>query len=314
MRTSTADRRIVVTGGAGFLGQAVVAELTRRGASGVFVPRRVDYDLRHPDAVARMYADASPEIVVHLAARVGGIAANQANPGSFLHDNVVMGAHVLEGARQAGVGRFVAVGTVCSYPAEPEAPFREESLWEGLPEPTNAPYGLAKRLLLAQCQAYRAQYGLDAVYLIPTNLYGPGDDFDPHTSHVIPALIRKMVAAVESGAAEVQCWGDGEATRDFLHVADAAWAIAEAVTAPLGVEPVNLGSGQEVSIRQLAEQVATSTGFSGRLVWDAGRPSGQRRRVLDVTRARQRLGFRAKRTLAEGLAQTIAWYRDHRPA
>jgi GDP-L-fucose synthase len=306
------DRRITVTGGAGFLGRRLVAELARRGANAPFVPRRADYDLTRPEAVDRMYADARPEIVFHLAAVVGGIGANQDNPGRFLHENLVMGAHLIDGARRAEVQRFVAVGTVCAYPAEPAVPFREETLWDGLPEPTNAPYGLAKRLLLAQCQAYRQQYGLDAVYVIPTNLYGPGDDFDPTTSHVIPALIRKMVEAGESGATEIQCWGDGDATRDFLHVDDAAEAICTAGIAPLGGDPVNLGSGTEVSIRELAVLIADACGYTGRLVWDSTKPSGQRRRVLDTSRARERLGFVARRSLDEGLRETVRWYREHR--
>ena len=311
---SLAGRRVTVTGGGGFVGRHVVAALRRAGVWTPFVPRRADYDLTHPDPVARMYADGQPEIVIHLAARVGGIAANQRSPGSFVHDNLMMGALVLDGARRAGVDRFVAVGTVCAYPAAPPTPFREDDLWAGLPEPTNAPYGLAKRLLLTQCQAYRAEYGLDAVYVIPTNLYGPGDHFDLETSHVIPALIRKMVDAQESGADEVICWGDGTPTRDFLHVADAADAIVEAATAPLGAAPVNLGSGTEVSIKVLAEAIAEATGYGGRIVWDDSRPGGQRRRVLDVTRARDLLGFEARRTLDEGLRQTVAWYREHRPA
>lgn len=307
-----AGRRVAVTGGAGFLGRYVVERLRAVGVPDAFVPRRRDYDLTHPDAVARFYADAGPEVVVHLAASVGGIGANLAHPGRFLHENVAMGAHVLEGARRAGVRRFVAVGTVCAYPAEPPAPFVEDALWDGLPEPTNAPYGLAKRLLLAQCQAYRAEYGLDAVYVIPTNLYGPGDDFDPATSHVIPALIRRMVEAVDAGADEVVCWGDGHCTRDFLHAADAAEAIVSAASADLGPEPVNLGSGQERSIRQVADAVAAHVGFAGRIRWDDARPSGQRRRVLDITRARRRLGFSPRRTFDEGLRETVAWYRRHR--
>lgn len=308
-----AGRRVVVTGGAGFLGRRVVAELARWGAPEPFVPRRQDYDLTHPDAVARLYADARPDLVIHLAAVVGGIAANQANPGRYLHDNVVMGAHVVEGARRAGVERLVAVGTVCAYPADPPAPFREDSLWDGPPEPTNAPYGLAKRLLLAQCQAYRAQYGLDSVYVIPTNLYGPGDDFDPATSHVVPALIRRMTEAARAGDDEVVCWGDGRATRDFLYVDDAAEGVVRAAVAPAGGEPINLGSGVERSVAEVAEAVAAACGFSGRLRWDPSRPTGQRRRVLDTSRARDRLGFEASTDFEAGLKRTVAWYRQRRP-
>ena len=306
------DRRVVVTGGAGFLGSRVVAALQRRGVSHPFVPRKKDYDLVSGDAVRKMYADSRPDLVIHLAAVVGGIGANRAHPGRFFHDNLMMGVQVMEQARQCGVSKFVALGTVCAYPKHAPVPFKEESLWDGYPEETNAPYGLAKKMLLVQSQAYRQEYGFNSIFLLPVNLYGPGDNFDPASSHVIPAIIRKMLEAQESGAPEVVCWGDGSATREFLHVDDAAEGIVLAAERFEGAEPVNLGSGEECSIKVLSETVAAACGYQGRITWDPSKPNGQPRRKLDTQKAEQLFGFRARRPFLEGLAQTVAWYREAR--
>jgi GDP-L-fucose synthase len=305
--------RILVTGGGGFLGSHVVDRL---GADGLepFVARRRDYDLTRWEDAARLFADTRPELVLHLAAEVGGIGANRANPGRYWYANLTMGAHVLEQSRLAGVDKLVVVGTVCEYPKLAPVPFREESLWEGFPEETNAPYGVAKRALLVGGQAYRDQYGLEVVHLLEVNLYGPRDSFDPETAHVIPDLIRKMVEAQERGEDQVVLWGDGSPTREFLYVEDAAEAIWLAAQQYSGAEPVNLGSGEEISIRELAELVAELTGFDGEVVWDPSKPNGQPRRRLDTSRAETLFGFRARTPLRDGLQQTIAWYRESRPA
>jgi len=300
--------RLVVTGGAGFLGRAVCERLERCGAAEVFVPRSREFDLRERAAIRRMLGLARPDVVIHLAAVVGGIGANRANPGKYFYDNAVMGLELMEAARQGGISKIVSVGTICSYPKFTTVPFREEELWNGYPEETNAPYGLAKKMLLVQAQAYRQQYGLNAVTLLPVNLYGPGDNFDPASSHVIPALIRKMIEARCSGAAEVGAWGTGQASREFLFVRDAAEAIVRATESYDSPEPLNLGSGQEVTIRQLAELIAELVDFRGQIRWDPSQPDGQLRRCLDTTRARAAIGFSAATTLTAGLRETIDWY------
>jgi GDP-L-fucose synthase len=305
------SKRVLVTGGSGFLGRHVVAAIGRRGAD-VSVPRKAQYDLRHEADVKRMYAELKPEIVVHLAAVVGGIGANRDSPGQFFFENVMMGAQVMEFARLAGVRKFVGIGTICSYPKLAPVPFLERDLWNGYPEETNAPYGIAKKMLLVQGQAYRDQYGFNAIHLLPVNLYGPHDNFDPRSSHVIPALIRKCVEATESGASEVVCWGTGNATREFLFVEDAAEAIALATEQYDGGDPVNIGAGFEIGIRELAELIAELTGFQGRVSFDRTKPDGQPRRMLDITRAHERFGFAASTPLREGLQRTIAWYRGER--
>jgi GDP-L-fucose synthase len=308
---SLAGARTMVTGGAGFLGRRVVAELEDAGAS-VSVPRSADYDLTSAVDVERALADARPEVVVHLAAVVGGIGANRLHPGRFFYENAVMGIELMERSRRAGVERFVVVGTVCAYPKHTPTPFREDALWDGYPEETNAPYGLAKKMLLVQAQAYRAEFGFDAIYLLPANLYGPGDNVDPETSHVIPALIRRFVEASETGAPEVVLWGTGSPTREFLYVDDAARGIRMATERYAGPEPVNLGSGQEISIRDLAGKVAAIVGYEGRIDWDPSMPDGQPRRALDTSRAEGVFGFRAEVDLDEGLRRTVAWYREQR--
>ena len=306
------DLRVVVTGGAGFLGSVLVNRLRTAGAT-VTAPRRRDYDLTDAQAAARLFADTSPAIVFHLAAAVGGIGANRANPGRFFYDNMAMGLNVVEGARRYDrLHKLVIVGTTCSYPGEGPVPLREVDLWSGYPEATNAPYGVAKRALLVMAQGYRRQYGLRAIYLIPANLYGPGDNFDPETSHVIPALIKKCVDAVEQGADEITAWGDGSPTREFLYVDDAARGIMLAGERYDDPEPINLGTGEEISIRDLLTLIAELTGFRGRIVWDRTMPGGQRRRRLDVTRAQVLLGYAAQAPLPEGLRQTIASYRASR--
>ena len=306
--TSWIDKRIVVTGGAGFLGSAVVNRLKMAGCQQIFVPRSRDYDLRDQTAIKRLYINARPEIVIHLAAVVGGIGANRASPGSFFYDNAIMGIQLLEYARQFGLAKFVVVGTVCAYPKFTPLPFKEEDLWNGYPEETNAPYGLAKKMLLVQAQAYRAQYNFNAIYLIPVNLYGPGDNFNLNSGHVIPALIRKCVEAKENNGNEIVLWGDGSPTREFLYVDDAAEAIVSAAERYDGAEPVNLGTGNEISIRDLAQLIAAEVGFAGAIRWDTAKPNGQPRRRLDTTRAEQYFGFHARHSLREGIAKTINWY------
>ncbi|HEY8489479.1 MAG TPA: GDP-L-fucose synthase [Dehalococcoidia bacterium] len=306
------ERSVMVTGGAGFLGRHVVAELAARGAARIFVPRSRDFDLRDPDAARRALDRARPDLVIHLAAVVGGIGANRAQPGRFLYDNAIMGLQLMELARRFGVAKFVTVGTICAYPKHAPVPFREEDLWNGYPEETNAPYGLAKKLLLVQGQAYREQYGFNAIHLLPVNLYGPGDNFDPESSHVIPALIRKCVEARDAGARYIQAWGTGTASREFLYVADAAEGVVLAAERYDGAEPVNLGTGQEITIRELAALIAGLTGFRGEIRWDPSQPDGQPRRRLDVSRAAERFGFRAATPLREGLRRTIAWYEAQR--
>jgi len=303
------EKRVVITGGAGFLGSYLVKSLRRRGYTEIFVPRSSDYDLTTERAVECLYRDAKPEVVIHLAGRVGGIGANRANPGKFYYDNLVMGAMLMEYARRCGVTKFVAVGTICAYPKFTPVPFREDDLWNGYPEETNAPYGLAKKMLLVQSQAYRQQYGFNAIYLLPVNLYGQGDNFDPESSHVISALIRKCLEAQEAGEQKVTLWGTGRPTREFLYVEDCAEGICLGTECYDGPEPVNLGSGQEISIRELAELIAQLTGFRGEFVWDTSQPDGQPRRCLDTTRAERYFGFRARIPLKEGLHRTIEWYR-----
>jgi GDP-L-fucose synthase len=301
-------RRVTVTGGAGFLGSFVVEKLRERGCRDIFVPRSSQYDLVDMEAVKRLYRDTRPDIVIHLAARVGGIGANQASAGKFFYDNAMMGIQLIEQGRLFGLEKFVALGTVCAYPKFAAVPFREETLWDGYPEETNAPYGLAKKMLLVQSQAYRDQYGFNSIYLLPVNLYGPLDNFDLETSHVIPALIRKCLEAKERGEAEIVCWGDGSPTREFLYVEDCAEAILLATERYNESEPVNIGTGREISIKDLIKVIAQLTEYRGRIVWDTTKPNGQPRRCLDTERARKLFGFSAKRDFREGLRQTIEWY------
>lgn len=308
------NKRVVVTGGAGFLGTAVVAKLRARGCRHLFVPRSRDYDLVDGEAVRRLYRDAQPDLVLHLAARVGGIGANRDHPARFLYDNLMMGAQVIEEAYRSNVDKVLVVGTVCSYPKCTPVPFSESALWDGYPEETNAPYGVAKKLLLVQGQAYRQEYGFNVVHLLPANLYGPGDHFDLQTSHVIPAVIRKCAEAAERKASRVTMWGTGAATREFLYVEDGAEGIVSAAERYDSPEPLNLGTGVEISIRQLVQKIAALAGFTGEVVWDAGKPDGQPRRCLDVSRAEKVLGFRPRVSLDQGLARTVEWYRDHRGA
>jgi len=306
------DRKVVVTGGAGFLGSFLVEKLRQRGAMEVFVPTIQEYDLVKEEAVTRLLKDARPDVVIHLAAFVGGIGANRAHPAEFFYNNLMMGVQLMHQAWKSGVKKFVAIGTVCAYPKFTPIPFREEDLWNGYPEETNAPYGLAKKMLLVQAQAYRQQYGYNAVFLLPVNLYGPRDNFNPDSSHVIPALIRKCCEAQEGGESEVVVWGDGSPTREFLYVEDAAEAIALATERYDGEEPVNLGSGKEISIRRLAEIIAGETGFTGRLAWDTTKPNGQPRRALDTSRAERYFGFKAHTSFEDGLRRTIEWYQKSR--
>ena len=304
-------RRVLVTGGGGFLGSHVVSRLKARGDE-VFVARRADYDLTDAAAVDQLFADARPEVVYHLAAEVGGIGANRSNPGRYWYANLAMGMHILEASRRADVEKLVLLGTICSYPKFTPVPFREDDFWAGYPEETNAPYGVAKKSLLVGAQAYRAQHGLNTIYLVPVNLYGPRDNFDLETSHVIPAMIRKMVDANERGNEEVVLWGDGSATREFLYVEDCAEALELAGDRFDGDEPVNIGTGSEISIRDLAELVSDVAGYSGEIRWDTSKPNGQPRRCLDVSRAQRLFGFRAGTSLRDGLEATLAWYVEHR--
>lgn len=307
-----ANKRVLVTGGAGFLGRHIVKILLQRGLpeEALTIPRSATCDLRRWENCDRVTR--GQDVVIHVAGNVGGIGYNRENPGSLFYDNIIMGVQLMEAARQNGVGKFVAIGTVCAYPKFTPVPFREENLWDGYPEETNAPYGLAKKMLLVQAQAYRRQYGFNAIYLLPVNLYGPGDNFDPRSSHVIPALIRKCVEAVERGEREIVVWGTGNATREFLYVEDAAEGIVLATERYNGAEPVNLGAGMEISIRDLTEMIARLTGFTGKIVWDTSKPDGQPRRCLDTSRAERLFGFRARITFEQGLQRTIDWYRHSR--
>jgi len=305
-------RRVCVTGGAGFLGSFLVEKLRQRGAEDIFVPLLQYYDLVQPESIRRMLDDARPDIILHLAAHVGGIGANRAHPAEFFYDNLMMGVQLMHQAYERGVEKFVALGTVCAYPKFTPVPFHEDDLWGGYPEETNAPYGLAKKMLLVQSQAYRDQYGFNSIFLLPVNLYGPRDNFDLNSSHVIPALIRKCIEAQEAGESEVVVWGDGSPTREFLYVEDAAEGILLAAEHYNQSLPVNLGSGNEIAIKDLAEMIARLTGFSGKLVWDTDKPNGQPRRALDTTRAEQMFGFRAQTNFEEGLRRTIEWYRQRR--
>ena len=305
-------RRVLVTGGAGFLGRTLLRKMAERGAGSVAAPRAEEVDLRDKAAIRRCLRATRPDLVIHAAAVVGGIGANRAHPGRFFYENAVMGIELIEEARLAGVGKLVCLGTICAYPKFTPVPFREEELWNGYPEETNAPYGLAKKMLLVQLQAYRAEYGFRGVFLLPVNLYGPEDNFDLETSHVIPAMIRRFLEAKATGASEVTLWGDGSPTREFLYVEDAAEGILAAAERYDGAEPVNLGSGEEISIRDLATLVAKETGFTGAVRWDTSKPNGQPRRRLDVSRAERLFGWRATTRLAEGLGKTVAWYRESR--
>jgi GDP-L-fucose synthase len=311
MSTFWQDRRVVVTGGGGFLGSFVVERIRQNGAR-VVIPRSAEYDLVDRGAVHRLLTDARPDLVIHLAARVGGIGANRANPGRYLFENAMMGLQLFEECRLAQVPKLVAVGTICAYPKFAPVPFKEEDLWNGYPEETNAPYGIAKKMMLVQSQAYRDQYGMNSVVLFPVNLYGPRDNFDLESSHVIPAMIRKFVSARERGQGEVVLWGDGTPTREFLYVEDAAEGIVLAAERYDSSEPVNLGNGQELQIRDLAEKIAKAARYEGRFVWDTSKPNGQPRRRLDVSRARERFGFEARTPFDKGIAATVAYYEEHR--
>ncbi|TKJ36667.1 MAG: GDP-fucose synthetase [Planctomycetes bacterium B3_Pla] len=306
------NRRVVVTGGTGFLGGFVTEGLRNRGCKSILVPKIEDYDLVNMDSVVRMYEDMKPDIVVHLAAAVGGIGANREHPGEFFYKNLMMGIQLIEQARLQKIEKFVAIGTVCAYPKFTPVPFKEEDIWNGYPEETNAPYGLAKKMLLVQSQSYRAEYGFNSVFLVPVNLYGPGDNFDPAGSHVIPALIKKCVDAVDSGADHIECWGTGNVSREFIYAADAAEGILSATEHYDGAEPVNIGAGFEMTIKELAGKIAKLTGFTGEIRWDSSKPDGQPRRYLDVSRAREYFGFEAKTPFDEGLKATIDWYMANR--
>jgi GDP-L-fucose synthase len=309
-----AKKRVTVTGGAGFLGSFVVEKLKERGCANIFVPRSSEYDLVEMQAVKRLYRASRPDIVIHLAARVGGIGANRANPGKFFYDNAMMGMQLIEQGRLHDLEKFVALGTVCSYPKFAPVPFDEKDLWNGYPEETNAPYGLAKKMLLAQSQAYRSQYGFNSIFLVPVNLYGPRDNFNLETSHVIPALIRKCLEAKEQGDDEIVCWGDGTPTREFLYVDDCAEAILLAGETFNNSEPVNIGTGEEISIKDLVALIVALIGYPGRVVWDTSQPNGQPRRYLNTERAKKLLGFCAKTGLREGLRKTFQWYLSARHA
>jgi GDP-L-fucose synthase len=302
--------RVVVTGGAGFLGSYVVEKLQARGCENIFVPRKAQYDLVQMEAVRQLYADTRPDLVIHLAAVVGGIGANQRNPGRYFYDNLMMGVQLMEEARLRGVKKFIATGTICAYPKFTPVPFREDDLWNGYPEETNAPYGLAKKMMLVQSQAYREQYGFNSIFLLPVNMYGRRDNFDLETSHVIPALIRKCVEAVRQNEKHITCWGTGKATREFLHADDCAEGILLAAEKYNKSEPVNLGAGFEISIRELAEKIRVLTGFSGDIIWDSSKPDGQPRRSLDTSRAEREFGFRASISFDKGLRETIEWYQQ----
>lgn len=310
MNSFIAGKRIAVTGGAGFLGRHVVAKLRARGCQDIYIPRSRQYDLTTTEGIQAMYQDYKPDIVIHLAAVVGGIGANQKNPGRYFYDNLIMGAQLIEYGRRTGLEKFVAIGTVCSYPKYCPVPFREEDIWSGYPEETNAPYGLAKKMMLVQSMAYRQQYGFNSIFLLPTNLYGPYDNFDLETSHVIPAIIKKCVTAAKEGKSSITLWGDGTASREFMYVEDAAEAILLATERYNLSLPVNLGSGREITIRELAALIARYCGFTGNIVWDTTKPNGQPRRALDTLKAKEAFGFEAKTSLEEGLKSVVAWYRS----
>jgi GDP-L-fucose synthase len=304
------NKRVVVTGGSGFLGSFVAEKLRKRGCKNVFVPRSMDYNLVEMDMVKRLYNDAKPDIVIHMAARVGGIGANRVNPGKFFYDNLMMGVQMIEIGYRMGIEKFVVIGTICSYPKFTPVPFKEEDLWNGYPEETNAPYGLAKKMLLVQAQAYRQQYGLNAINLLPVNLYGPRDNFDPESSHVIPALIKKCIDAMKNNESQIIVWGTGKPTREFLYVEDAAEGILAATEHYNKTGPVNLGAGFEISIRDLINLIAKLTGFTGEIMWDDSKPDGQPRRCLDISKAEEEFGFRAKINFEKGLRKTIEWYKQ----
>lgn len=306
------NQRFVVTGGSGFLGKVLTQKMQERGATEIFIPRIEDYDLVDPVAIDQMLQDSKPDVIIHLAAHVGGIGANSEHPAEFFYDNLMMGVQLMHKAWQTGVKKFTAIGTVCAYPKFTPVPFKEDDIWNGYPEETNAPYGLAKKMLLVQSQAYREQYGFNSIFLLPVNLYGPGDNFNLRSSHVIPALIRKCIEAEEAGVKEIEVWGDGSPTREFLYVEDAAEGILLATEFYNESLPVNLGSGNEIAIKELAEKIANLSGFSGQLRWNTDKPNGQPRRGLDTTRAYEKFGFRANMTFDEGLANTIAWYRENK--
>jgi GDP-L-fucose synthase len=308
------DKRIVVTGGAGFLGGYVTKGLKERGCTNILVPKIEDYDLVDINDINRMYDDMKPDIVIHLAAVVGGIGANREHPGEFFYKNLMMGVQLIEQGRLRDIEKFVAIGTVCAYPKFTPVPFREEDIWNGYPEETNAPYGLAKKMLLVQSQSYRAEYGFNSIFLLPVNLYGPGDNFNPASSHVIPALIKKCVDAIESGADHIDCWGTGSASREFIYAADAAEGILLATEHYNGCEPVNIGAGFEITIKDLTDKIVELTGFTGEIRWDTSRPDGQPRRRLDVSKAKEYFSFEAKTGFDEGLKATIDWYRKNKPA
>lgn len=302
------NKRITVTGGAGFLGQNIVKKLKDMGCRDIFIPRSKDYDLVNMEDVRRLYIDADPDVVIHLAAVVGGIGANSQNPGRFFYDNLMMGVQMMEQGRLHNIDKFVAIGTICCYPKFTPVPFKEENLWNGYPEETNAPYGLAKKMLLVQSQAYRQQYDFNSIFLLPVNLYGPGDNFDECSSHVIPAIIKKCIDAIENGDEEIEVWGTGKATREFIYVEDAAESIVLAAEKYNKSDPVNIGAGFEISIKELVELVVDITGFSGKVVWDSSKPDGQPRRCLDTSRAEKEFGFKAKMDFSDGLKRTIEWY------
>ncbi len=311
-RDTLKNKKICVTGGAGFLGSFVIRKLEERGVKDIFIPKFEDYNLVSQTDILHMLDDARPDVIIHLAASVGGIGANREHPADFFYDNLMMGVQLIHESWKRGIEKFVAIGTICAYPKYTPIPFNENDLWNGYPEETNAPYGLAKKMLLVQAQAYRQQYGFNTIYLLPVNLYGPGDNFNPASSHVIPALIRKFVEAQEQNQKEVVVWGDGSPTREFVYAADAAEGIVMATEKYDGADPVNIGSGFEISIKDLAEKIARLTGFEGKLVWDTSKPNGQPRRMLDTRRADEYFGFKAQMTFDEGLRQTIEWFRQNR--
>ena len=302
------SKRVIVTGGAGFLGQKVVGILKKRGCKKIFIPRSRDYDLRKESAIKRLYKDTKANLVIHLAASVGGIGANRDNPGKFFYNNLIMGMQLIEQARHFGIDKFVIAGTICAYPKYTKVPFKEEDLWNGYPEETNAPYGIAKKALLVQSQAYRDQYGLNSIFLLPVNLYGPGDNFSPNSSHVIPSLIKKCIDAIRNKKDSITVWGSGKATREFLYVDDAARGIILASEKYNSSYPVNIGAGFEISIKDLVKKIARATGFKGRILWDKTKPDGQPMRMLDTARAKKEFGFEAKTKFDTGLKKTIKWY------